>query len=322
VITTYQTTFLKYLSHQFKTEKPAALYDPMRYILALGGKRIRPVLALIAADAVGGAVKKALPAALAVEVFHNFSLVHDDIMDEAPLRRGQATVHEKWDANTGILSGDVMLVKAYQCLEAYPPELFKTLTQLFSKTAQEVCEGQQYDMNFPDQTTVSQTEYLHMIKNKTAVLLGCSLQMGAMIGGLSREESQPFYDFGIQLGLAFQLQDDYLDAFGDPSTFGKQVGGDIIENKKTLLYLLALEKGTAAQQEELKTLFQSQPADPTDKIATVKALFQATKADIALQELMVHYTDNALTEVDKFFVPTAKKALFKQFANALMERKL
>lgn len=322
MITSYQTTFLEYLAHQYKAEKPAALYDPMRYILALGGKRIRPVLALIAADAVGGAVKKALPAALAVEVFHNFSLVHDDIMDEAPLRRGQATVHEKWDANTGILSGDVMLVKAYQCLEEYPAELFKALTQLFSKTAQEVCEGQQYDMNFPHQAAVSQTEYLHMIKNKTAVLLGCSLQMGAMIGGLSKEKSQPFYDFGIQLGLAFQLQDDYLDAFGDPSTFGKQVGGDIIENKKTLLYLLALEKGTAAQQEQLNALFQSHPEDPTDKIAAVKALFQATKADIALQELMVHYTDNALIEVDKFFVAPAKKTLFKQFANALMERKL
>ena len=322
MITSYQTTFLDYLSLQFKEEEPAALYDPMRYILELGGKRIRPVLALIAADAVGGDFKKALPAALAVEVFHNFSLVHDDIMDEAPLRRGQATVHEKWDANTGILSGDVMLVKAYQCLDAYPAELFKELTQLFSQTAKEVCEGQQYDMDFPQQDSVSQAEYLHMIKNKTAVLLGCSLQMGAMIGGLSREESQPFYDFGIELGLAFQLQDDYLDAFGDPLTFGKQVGGDIIENKKTLLYLLALEKGDVAQQEQLKALFASQPADPTEKIATVKALFKATAADLAIQELIAQYTEKALEQVVDFAIAEDKKALFKQFAQALMERKL
>lgn len=322
VITSYQTTFLQYLSLQFKEEEPAGLYDPMRYILELGGKRIRPVLALIAADAVGGDVKKALPAALAVEVFHNFSLVHDDIMDEAPLRRGKATVHEKWDANTGILSGDVMLVKAYQCLDAYPAELFKELTQLFSKTAKEVCEGQQYDMDFPQQNSVSQAEYLHMIKNKTAVLLGCSLQMGAMIGGLSREESQPFYDFGIELGLAFQLQDDYLDAFGDPLTFGKQVGGDIIENKKTLLYLLALEKGDKGQQVQLEELFSSQPEDPSDKIATVKTLFKATKADLAIQQLMAQYTDKALLEVEKFAISEEKKNLFKQFAKALMERKL
>ena len=202
MITSYQTAFLDYLETQFLEEKPASLYYPMRYILQLGGKRIRPVLALIAADAVGNDFKKALPAALAVEVFHNFSLVHEDIMDEAPLRRGQATVHEKWDANTGILSGDAMLVKAYQCFNAYPAELFKALTQLFSKTAQEVCEGQQYDMDFPLQDSVSQAEYLHMIEYKTAVLLGCSLQMGAMVGGLSRLESQPFYDFGIQLGLS------------------------------------------------------------------------------------------------------------------------
>jgi geranylgeranyl diphosphate synthase type II len=322
LITSYQTTFLDYLSLQFKEEKPAGLYNPMRYILELGGKRIRPVLALIAADAVGGDIKKALPAALAVEVFHNFSLVHDDIMDEAPLRRGKATVHEKWDANTGILSGDVMLVKAYQCLDAYPAELFKELTQLFSQTAKEVCEGQQYDMDFPQQDNVSQAEYLRMIKNKTAVLLGCSLQMGAIIGGLSREESQPFYDFGIELGLAFQLQDDYLDAFGDPLTFGKQVGGDIIENKKTLLYLLALEKGDKVQQAELEELFSSQPQDPRDKIATVKTLFKATKADLAIQQLMAQYTNKALLEVEKFTVSKKNKDLFKQFAKALMERKL
>ena len=322
MITSYQTAFLDYLATQFEEEKPASLYDPMRYILQLGGKRIRPVLALIAADAVGGDYKKALPVALTVEVFHNFSLVHDDIMDEAPLRRGKATVHEKWDTNTGILSGDAMLVKAYQCLDNYPPALFSDLTQLFSKTAQEVCEGQQYDMDFPQQEKVTQAAYLHMIEYKTAVLLGCSLQMGAMVGGLSRVESQPFYDFGIQLGLAFQLQDDFLDAFGDPLTFGKQVGGDIIENKKTLLYLLALEKADADQQMQLKEFFQSQPADPSQKIATVKALFKATKADVAIQDLIAQYTDKALLAVENFAITEDKKYLVGEFAKALMERKL
>lgn len=322
VITSYQTAFLDYLATQLKGQAPATLYDPMDYIMQLGGKRIRPVLALIAADAVGKDYKKALPVALAVEVFHNFSLVHDDIMDDAPLRRGQATVHEKWDTNAAILSGDAMLVKAYQCLDTYPAELFRDLTQLFSQTALAVCEGQQYDMDFPKQQMVSQAEYLHMIKDKTAVLLGCSLQMGAMVGGLSREESQPFYDFGIQLGLAFQLQDDYLDAFGDPLTFGKQVGGDIIENKKTLLYLLALDKGDATQHAQLIALFQTQPLDPTEKIARVKQLFQNTQADLAIQQLIEAYTNKALEEVDKFSIEADKKALFTQFAKALMARKL
>jgi len=322
VIASYQQAFLAYLEESLTERVPSTLYEPANYILGLGGKRIRPVLALLAADAVGGEFKIALPAALAVEVFHNFSLVHDDIMDEAPLRRGKPTVHEKWNANTGILSGDVMLVMAYECLNDYPPALFAELTQLFSKTAREVCEGQQYDMDFPDQESVSQEEYLKMIRLKTAVLLGCSLQMGAMIGGLSRRESEPFYAFGIKLGLAFQLQDDYLDAFGDPATFGKQVGGDIIENKKTLLYLLALEKGDEAQRSTLMDLFTTTPEDSTEKIEKAKAIFRSTGADNSIQALMETYTQRALKEVEKFKISSEKKAAFKAFSVQLMERKL
>ena len=313
---------MAYLTEQTVTKEPNSLYVPTQYILQLGGKRIRPLLALMAADAVQGSFEEALPAALAVEIFHNFSLVHDDIMDEAPLRRGKATVHEKWNVNTAILSGDVMLVNAYQCLNVYPPDLFSALTPLFSLTAQQVCEGQQYDMDFPLQESVSQEGYLHMIKFKTAVLLGCSLQMGAMVGGLSKEESQAFYDFGIQLGLAFQLLDDYLDAFGDPETFGKQVGGDIIENKKTLLYLLALENGTTEEKKVLTTLFSSLTTNQEEKVEQVKAIFKSTKADQKIQSLIKGYTDQALKTVEEFSIATEKKTLFTAFAQELMERKL
>ena len=322
MIDSLQQTFLRHLQDSSLPSTPAALYDPVDYILHLGGKRIRPLLTLMAAEAAGADLEQALPAARAIEVFHNFSLVHDDIMDEAPLRRGKATVHEKWDSNTAILSGDVMLVLAYEALNAYPSPLFKSLTQLFSKTAREVCEGQQYDMDFPHQATVSQAQYLEMIRLKTAVLLGCALQMGAMIGGLSSQESQPFYDYGILLGLAFQLQDDYLDAFGDPATFGKQVGGDIIENKKTMLYILTMEEGTAAVKQQLRDWCSRQAADPSEKVAAVKALFKAAKADRAIQSLIKEYTDNALSKVALFPIEEQQKDRFRKFAQALMERQL
>ena len=322
MLTQYQTAFLSYMKEQLPENSPASLYEPASYIMQLGGKRIRPVLALLAADAVGGSFKNALPAALAVEVFHNFSLVHDDIMDDAPLRRGQVTVHEKWDANTGILSGDVMLIWAYECLNIYPGTLFKELTSLISATARKVCEGQQYDMDFPNQKLVTQQEYMQMIAYKTAVLLGCSLQMGALVGGASKETSLPFYNFGIELGLAFQLQDDYLDAFGDPETFGKQIGGDIIENKKTLLYLLALELGSPEDATALERLFETNPTDPTQKIAQVKELFTTSGAVEQIQQQMKAYTENALKEVDQFPVEEEKKEIFKAFALQLMDRKL
>jgi len=322
VLANYHSAFLKYLDSQIPNDPPKGLYEPVEYIMQLGGKRIRPILALLSAEAVSGNYKDALAVSMAVETFHNFSLVHDDIMDEAPLRRTQPTVHDKWDINTGILSGDVMLVMAYQYLTNYPAPLSVALSMLFSETARKVCEGQQYDMEFPNQKDVTESEYLHMICYKTAVLLGCSLQMGAMVGGLSREESQVFYDFGIELGLAFQLQDDYLDAFGDPKTFGKQVGGDIIENKKTLLYLLAKEGANEAQKDQLNSLFHSQTQNTSDKIEIVKSLFVATKADQKIQERIAQYTQKALEKVNGFPISDEKKNEFRTFANALMERKL
>ncbi len=318
----YESAFLAFMKKQLSTPKPESLYEPTSYIMELGGKRIRPVLALLAADTVNDSFAESLPAALAVEIFHNFSLVHDDIMDEAPLRRGKDTVHQKWDVNTAILSGDVMLVWAYECLNAYSGDLFKELTSLLSSTARKVCEGQQYDMDFPAQSKVSQEEYLEMIRYKTAELLGCSLQMGALCGGVSRVASQPFYDFGIDLGLAFQLQDDYLDAFGDPETFGKQVGGDIIENKKTMLFLLALELSNTENKTILETLFKTTPADPSQKIEQVKALFIQIGAADQIKQMINYYTQKALDQVDQFPVKDEKKEIFKIFSKELMERKL
>ena len=236
----YREEFLAHLKTSIAVKEPRNLYEPIDYILQLGGKRLRPVLTLIAADLFGGDYHKALPAAAAVEVFHNFSLVHDDIMDNASLRRGKATVHQKWNSNIAILSGDAMLICAYRLLESYPPDTFAALVKLFSKTALEVCEGQQWDMDFETQAQVSIPQYLQMIRYKTAVLVGAALQMGAVIAGASIENQRLIYDFGVAIGLAFQLQDDYLDTFGDEA-FGKKIGGDILENKKTILYLKTLD---------------------------------------------------------------------------------
>ena len=220
-----QQAFESALEDFYKDQSPQNLYLPIQYLLDLGGKRIRPLLTLMAGEAYGVSAKDTIGAAMAVEVFHNFTLMHDDIMDKARIRRGKPTVHEKWDVNTAILSGDAMLIKAYQSLESYPTDVFQKLTRLLSKTAIEVCEGQQHDMDFETRPNTSEVEYLEMIRLKTAVLVGCALQMGAIIGGASEEDQQVIYDFGIQLGLAFQLQDDYLDTFGDQDTFGKKIGG-------------------------------------------------------------------------------------------------
>ena len=234
LITHYQNEFLAFMNKHLTEREPKNLYDPIHYILRVGGKRLRPTLTMLSADIFGADYHKALYAALAVEIFHNFSLVHDDIMDQAPLRRGQPTVHTKWNLNTGILSGDTMLILAYQYFEQYEPNIFQELAKIFSKTAIEVCEGQQYDVDFEREAQVSTDQYLKMIAYKTAVLVGAALKMGAIIAQTTQENKQKIYDFGLALGIAYQLQDDYLDTFGDDS-FGKKIGGDILQNKKTLL---------------------------------------------------------------------------------------
>ena len=317
----YRSLFIDFLTAIPKKKTPIGLYAPIAYIMELGGKRIRPVLTLMATDAYQGKVEQSLPAALAVELFHNFTLMHDDIMDEAPLRRGQQTVHEKWDLNTGILSGDALLVQAYQALEAYPDEMHSKLTRLLSQTALEVCEGQQYDIDFEQQKQTTIAAYLEMIRLKTAVLVGCALKMGAYIVGKEEEEAQKIYDFGIALGMAFQIQDDYLDAFGDPKSFGKQLGGDIIENKKTILYHKALHLGTEEQKKELEQWFESKgDIKAEEKIEAVKQLFIATTAAEASQELMQNYTQQAFKLLEVLRVNVQGEKVLRTIANQLMQR--
>ncbi|MCK8140650.1 polyprenyl synthetase family protein [Flavobacterium sp. I-SCBP12n] len=318
----YQEFLSDYLQSQYESKEPKNLYEPIHYILDLGGKRIRPVLTLMAAEVFDTDYKKALPAALAVEVFHNFSLVHDDIMDDAPLRRGQETVHEKWDLNTGILSGDAMLILAYQYFEQYEPVVFRDLAKLFSKTALEVCEGQQWDVDFESRNDVTIPEYLKMIQYKTAVLVAAAMKMGAIIAETSEENANLIYDFGLNLGLAFQLQDDYLDAFGNPETFGKQVGGDIIENKKTYLYLKAMAFSNEEDAAELSRLFSIHPEDSSDKIAVVKALFNTSGVSQSTQDAIHDFTFKAFQTLDKMNISADKKEMLKAFGENLMGRKV
>ncbi|SFC89061.1 polyprenyl synthetase family protein [Algibacter pectinivorans] len=316
----YQEEFIAYLDNFSTCKEPKNLYNPINYILGLGGKRLRPVLTLMTADIFSGTYKSALNAALSIEVFHNFSLVHDDIMDDAPLRRGQSTVHEKWDVNTGILSGDAMLIMAYQLFENYEPIVFQALAKLFSKTALEVCEGQQYDVDFEIRNDVTITEYLKMIEYKTAVLVGAAMKMGAIVAKASVEDQNNIYEFGRFLGIAFQLQDDYLDAFGDPKTFGKQVGGDIIENKKTYLYLKALEFSNESDRKELSQLFASNPDDVTTKIEVAKQFFVSTGSADATKNAIQEYTKKAFTVLESLNIAEDKKQLLKSFGNNLMNR--
>lgn len=318
----YRNIISEYFDSHLVDKEPKSLYGPINYILSLGGKRMRPVLTLMAADAFGADCKQALPAAVAVEMFHNFSLVHDDIMDDAPLRRGNETVHEKWNVNTAILSGDAMLILAYRYFEEYEPVIFRSLAKLFSRTALEVCEGQQWDVDFESRNDVTLPEYLKMIEYKTAVLVAAALQMGAIVAGTTQDNCRLIYEFGRNLGIAFQLQDDLLDAFGDPETFGKQVGGDIIENKKTYLYLLALQNADAGQKQQLMQYFASQPEASTGKIAAVKSLFMATKADEATKVAIADYTQRALDTLKDMEISAENKAALQLFAQKLMERKV
>lgn len=319
-ISDYKEQFLAHLEEKVQITEPKNLYAPVQYILDLGGKRLRPILVLMGVSAFGKDYKQGLDAALAVEVFHNFTLLHDDIMDAAPVRRGKATVHERWDTNTAILSGDAMMIMANQLLESYEPASFKKLMQLFSKTAIEVCEGQQYDMDFETRNDVTIPEYIEMIRLKTSVLVAAALKMGAIIADASDSDAQKIYEFGLNLGLAFQLQDDYLDAFGDPKTFGKQVGGDIIENKKTYLYLQALEKGTSEQKKRLLALFSDAASDMDAKVDEVKNIFRTTGSDQRTRAEIAAYTEKAFSVLDSLEIAEKSRAVLRLFGEQLMTR--
>jgi len=270
-------------------------------------------------DCFGGDTAKALDAALAIEVFHNFSLVHDDIMDNAPLRRNKKTVHEKWNINTGILSGDAMLIMAYKLFESYDADKFQRLTTLFSKTALEVCEGQQYDIDFESRFDVTIDEYIKMIEYKTAVLVASAMQMGAIIADASIDNQKKCFEFGKNLGIAFQLQDDYLDAYGDPKSFGKQVGGDIIENKKTYLYLKAMHHGTDQDKLILEELYKSK-LEVEDKISKVLEIFERSGAAQSTKDAIKYYTENAFLILESIEINDNKKEFIRDFGTELMTR--
>lgn len=302
-------------------EDPFNLYDPLRYFLTIGGKRIRPILTLLGAELFGAQKEKALYQALAVEVFHNFTLVHDDIMDDAPLRRNKTTVHEKWNNNTGILSGDVMMIKAYQLLcKNIDQKILPETLNLFNSTAIQVCEGQQHDMDFEQRDDVTIHEYIKMISQKTSVLLGSALRTGAIVAGASDSDKDAIYDFGLHIGLAFQIKDDILDLYADPEKFGKQVGGDVIANKKTILHLTAINKATKEQLEIVKQLQNESNIEL--KIRRTRQLFDNLNTKEDCQKRMNSHYKLAKKAMDKISVSTEKKAALLSLALYLMEREI
>jgi geranylgeranyl diphosphate synthase type II len=302
-------------------QQPAALYDPIRYIMSLGGKRLRPLLTLMGAQLFTNELRPFVKPALATEVFHNFTLLHDDLMDQAPLRRGQPTVHEKWNPNVAILSGDVMLVRAYELLfENVSLPLLPQVLRRFSQTAAEVCEGQQWDMNFETETTVTIPQYLDMIRLKTAVLLGFALELGALLAGASAADAEHLRQFGTDIGLAFQLRDDLLDVYGDAATFGKRVGGDIISDKKTFLLLTAQAQADAAQQATLVRHLGQPVLDAEAKVQAVRGIYDELQIRSQTEALINDYFQAALLHLERLQVPAARKEPLRQLALQLLER--
>jgi geranylgeranyl diphosphate synthase type II len=296
---------------------PATLYEPGEYFLQIGGKRIRPVLCLLGNELFNEIHDDAYQVARAIELFHNFTLVHDDMMDEASLRRGKQTVHTKYDYNTALLVGDVMIIRAYEFLQQIQPTYLPKILQLFNRTAREVCEGQQLDMDYAKMDTVSMDQYIEMITLKTSVLLAASLEAGAIIGGASENNCRQLYEFGKKIGIAFQIQDDYLDAFGDAAIFGKEAGGDIKQNKKTFLLLHALEVANAEQKTALESLLKT---NTEDKVEKVLAIFKACGVDAWAEDLKAKYLKEAFEHLEAIAVVSNRKQPLIELANYLMNR--
>jgi geranylgeranyl diphosphate synthase, type II len=309
--------FIERFSIDHFPQQPASLYEPNRYFLQLGGKRVRPVLCLMGNELFDEINKDAWLVAMAIELFHNFTLIHDDIMDKAPLRRGMPTVHHKFGESTALLAGDVMLVAAYDYLNRISGKYVFSIVNLFNKTAREVCEGQQLDMDFENTGEVKMDDYLHMISLKTSVLLAASLKMGAILGGAGERNQNLLYEFGRKLGLAFQVQDDYLDAFGDPEKFGKQVGGDIKSNKKTFLLIHALETTSAEYKQQL---FQLMNSNEGNKVEEVLSIFRHCKVDEWATELKQRFIVEAFTHLEDVAVLSKRKEPLKQLALFLTQR--
>ncbi|MCK0205536.1 polyprenyl synthetase family protein [Ornithobacterium rhinotracheale] len=318
-IAQYQELIQQALTQNSLIKQPEALYEPMGYILQLGGKRLRPTLCLMGCELFGGDINEALKPSLAMEYFHNFTLMHDDIMDDAPIRRGKATVHEKYDINTALLSGDALMIKSYQLFNELKPEVFKKVVTHFSQMAIELCEGQQYDMNFENQKEVSFAEYEKMITGKTGVLTACALKVGAMIAGASEEDANHLYDFGKYLGIAFQLKDDLLDVFGDKDAFGKKHAGDIFENKKTILYIKALEKADERQRDELEYWYEIK-TENIDKIYAVEKIFKVLNIDVEVGDMINEYTRKAIDSLNSIQGNVNSKEDLAQFAQKLIGR--
>ncbi len=304
--------------YMFK-DKPRELYEPMNYIINHRGKRLRPIMVLMACDLFGGDIKKALKPSLAIEYFHNFTLIHDDIMDEAPLRRNVPTIHTVYGLNTGILSGDGLLLKAYKFFEDLEPHLYKACVRVFTHTGLLLCEGQQYDINFETQDNVTFEEYIRMITYKTGVLSASSFEIGALIAGAPFRDAKNIFNFGKHIGIAFQIMDDYLDVFGDQKNFGKQHAGDIVENKKTVLYLMAREHGTEEERKELD-FWYSKKTDNIDKVYGVEKIFRRTKVDEKTLRLVEKHNEIAHDYLMKIDISEEKKKPFIELANYLLRR--
>ena len=304
------------------TRTPKGLYDPVSYVLSLGGKRIRPVLMLMAYNLYREDVKSILQPATGIEVYHNYTLLHDDLMDRADMRRGKATVHKVWNDNVAILSGDAMLVLAYQFMAQCASEKLKDVMDLFSLTALEICEGQQLDMEFEQRKDVKEGEYIEMIRLKTSVLLAASLKIGAILGGASKEDADALYDFGVNLGLAFQLKDDLLDVYGDPLRFGKNIGGDILCNKKTYLVIKAFEHANTDQEALLNDWFTREAFDPQEKIAAVTRLYNEIGVKALCENRIVEYSKRASESLNRVNVPGENKQELETMMNELMHREV
>ena len=310
----------RYIDEMPYNRQPASLYEPIRYILSLGGKRIRPTLMMLAYNLYQEDPKSILPQACGLETYHNFTLLHDDLMDHADMRRGNPTVHVKWDANTAILSGDTMLLMAFKLMMQCPQEYLHAVLDVFTETTLEIDEGQQYDISFETRDDVREEEYIEMIRLKTSVLLACALKIGAILGGASASDAENLYKFGEQIGLAFQLQDDFLDVYGDPKVFGKAIGGDILCNKKTFMLINAFNKADEAQRKELEKWVNAVNPDPQQKIAAVTTLYNNIGVDRLAEERIRYYFDESRKYLAAVQVPEESKQELKAYTDKMMKR--